>query len=304
MTTPGPRDGGTEVGLDLARLGAFLTHVVTPTTLVAALMVYFGSVRTNTAFRSLGVDPSVLGLSLQDYALRSVGTTIEPLAVVLLALLVALPAHLLLMRLMAARPGVLRRAATVLGLLGLAGAAVGVLNMVGWAEPLPRGPAVPILLGLSVLALGYSASIRAATGSRRESRVTEPPTIRTVRRGVFVALLLLLLLWAVAGYAELRGHAVVDTFRRKPATLPGVVVYAPQRLYLEGPGVTETLLPDASAKFRYRYAGLRLLIRANERYFLLPACWATAPQARAVALPDDPAIRVEFFLVTTPPACP
>lgn len=66
-----------EQGGDLRRLWNVLAHVVTPTTFVAALMIYFGSVRTNTMYRSLGVDQSLLGLSLQDYALRSVGSTMS-----------------------------------------------------------------------------------------------------------------------------------------------------------------------------------------------------------------------------------
>jgi hypothetical protein len=97
---------------------------------------------------------------------------------------------------------------------------------------------------------------------------------------------------------------VADSFPQKPTPLPGVVVYAPRRLELEGPGITESRLPDATAQYRYRYAGLSLLTRSNQRYFLLPACWATDPQARAIALPDDPSLRLEFFPVTTYPSCP
>ncbi|PZG21972.1 hypothetical protein [Nonomuraea aridisoli] len=86
--------------------------------------------------------------------------------------------------------------------------------------------------------------------------------------------------------------------------LSGVVVYAPQRLHLEGAGVTETAFPDPHAKFRFRYTGLRLLLHAHGRYFLLPACWATSPEARAIALPDDTSLRLEFSLTITPPVCP
>ncbi|WP_049558413.1 hypothetical protein [Nonomuraea sp. SBT364] len=299
------RSGGddADVGPDLARLWSVTAHVVTPTTIVAALMVYFGSVRTNTFFSSLGVDQSLLGLSIQDYALRSVASTIEPLAMVLLAVLVALPAHALLVRRMAARPAVMRRFVIVLDVFGFAAVVVGVLGLAGWVELKVRGPVAPISLGLGVLALGYGASLRALAHPRPPG-YAEPAGVRAVRRAIFVALLALLLLWSVAGYAQLRGLAAVEQLRRGPGLLPGVVIYAPNRLYLEGPGVTESRLPDETAEFHYRYAGLRLLIRANQRYFLLPACWATASQSRAIALHDDPSIRLEFFHVTTPPACP
>ncbi|GAA3473724.1 hypothetical protein [Nonomuraea roseola] len=298
------RDNSADVGQDVSGLWGLLAHVVTPTTIIAALLVYFGSVRTNITYSSLGVDQSVLGLSIQDYALRSVGSTIEPLAMVLLALLIALPAHALLVRHMAGHQAVIRWLVIELGLFGFAAVLVGVLGMMGWVELKVRAPVAPICVALGVLALGYSASLHMMINARPAGHTAEPATVRAVRRAVFVALLALLLLWSVAGYAQLRGAAAVEQLRSDPTRLPGVVIYAPQRLYLEGLGITESPLPDADAKFHYRYAGLRLLIRSNQRYFLLPACWATTPQARAIALPDDPSIRLEFFRVTTHPACP
>ncbi|MEU4545468.1 hypothetical protein [Nonomuraea dietziae] len=299
-----PRDNSADVGQDVAGLWSLLAHVVTPTTIIAAILVYFGSVRTHTMFSSLGVDQSLLGLSIQDYALRSVASTLEPLAMVLLALLIALPAHALLIRHMAAHQTVIRRLVVALGVLGFAAVLVGVLRTVGWVELRVRAPVAPISVALGVVALGYSASLHAMLKPRPAGHTAEPATVRAGRRAVFVALLALLLLWSVAGYAQLRGAAAAEELRSHPARLPGVVIYAPQRLYLEGPGITESRLPDAAAKFHYRYAGLRLLIRSNQRYFLLPDCWATTPQARAIALPDDPSIRLEFFRVTTHPACP
>ncbi|MFC4120471.1 hypothetical protein [Nonomuraea zeae] len=301
MKTPERDDEpGAATGQDFARVWSVLAHIVTPTTFVAALMMYFGSVRTNTTYRILGVDPSMLGLSFQDYVLRSVGLTMEPLVMILLVLLAALPAHALLIRLVAGHRTAATRVAAALAVLGVVGVALGVVGLAGWVSLNVRAPVVPICLGLSVFLLGYSASVRVVANPGR----ARPGTDQVIRRTLFLALLLLLLLWSVAGYAQLRGEDVADRFRQHPTLLPGAVVYAPQRLYLEGAGITETALPDEHAMFRYRYGGLSLLIHSNHRYFLLPACWATTPQARAIALPDDESLRLEFFVVTTPPACP
>jgi hypothetical protein len=292
-------------GQDLTHLWSTLAHVVTPTTVVVGLMIYIGSVRTNTMYRNLGVDQSLLGLSPQDYALRSVGsTTLEPLVVVLLGLLIALFAHALLIRHVSRHRATVRWFVVVLGMLGLAGATIGVLHMAGWVDWWTAAPFVPLCLGLGVLALGYSVSLYVILNPTQASSALQPAPLRIIRRTVFAALLAILLLWSIAQYAELRGQAVAGTLRQNPARLPGVVVYAPQRLYLEGPGITESRLPDAAAKYRYRYAGLSLLTRSNQRYFLLPVCWATARQARAIALPDDPSLRLEFFPITTYPICP
>lgn len=305
MKTSGSDDErGGGVGQDLTRLWSVLAHIVTPTTFIAALMIYFGSVRTNTLYRSLGVDQSLLGLSLQDYALRSVGSTIEPLVMVLLGLLIAFPAHTMLIRRLPRHRAAVRWFLVVLGTLGLTGAAIGLLHMAGWLDWWIAAPFVPLCLGFGVLALGYSVSLYVMLHPERSPSVAQPAPLRIVQRTVFAALLALLLLWSIAQYAELRGQAVVDAFRHNPTQLAGVVVYAPQRLYLEGPGITESRLPDDAARYRYRYAGLRLLTRSNQRYFLLPACWATDPRARAIALPDDPSLRLEFFPVAAYPHCP
>ena len=56
-------------------------------------MVYFGWARTSVHYAVFGIDQGTLGLSVQDYLLRSVNETFKPLAVLLLALLVAIPGH-------------------------------------------------------------------------------------------------------------------------------------------------------------------------------------------------------------------
>ncbi|AQZ63353.1 unnamed protein product [[Actinomadura] parvosata subsp. kistnae] len=306
MTTPHPEEGaGPASGQDFARVWSALAHVVTPTTFVAALMVYIGSVRTTAFYRLLGVDPKMLDLSYQEYVLNSVGSVIEPLVVILLLFLTAFAVHTLLARFLAARRTASKWVAGVLAVLGAAGVVTGVGKIAkwGWTAPLtPRAkaPLAPMSLGLGVLMLGYAATLWVLTDPAR----TTPPAGRTVRRTAFVMLLTLTLLWTVAVYAHTRGTDEVERYRRSPGLLPGAVVYAPRRLYLEGPGITETTLPDADALFRYRYEGLRLLAHSNHRHFLLPACWATSPGARAIALPDDTSLRLEFFAINEPPACP
>lgn len=299
MNAPEPDDA---TGQDLTRMWSVLAHIVTPTTFVAALMMYFGSVRANTTYRSLGVDPSMLGLSFQDYVLRSVGTTVEPLVLVLLVALFALPVHALIVRYVTRHRRTTRCAVAVLAVLGAGGVLAGVMGLAGWVRPPTKAPVIPILLALGVLALGFSTFLHATVHPRGTGR--GPFAHRVVSRTIFVALLILLLLWSVASYARIRGEDEANHLRRYPGLLPGAVVYAPRRLYLEGAGITERVYPDSTAMFRYRYTGLRLLIESNRRYFLLPACWATTPEARAIALPDDESFRLEFYVVTTPPVCP
>ena len=62
--------------------------VIAPVTLLTSLLFYFGWARSNSTFLYFGLDPSVVGLSLQDYLLRSIGALFLPLGTLLLTALV------------------------------------------------------------------------------------------------------------------------------------------------------------------------------------------------------------------------
>jgi len=77
------------------------TLVLAPTTVITALLFYFGWARTNALFGRLGIDQSALGFTVQDYLLRSVNSTFRPLSVVLLAATAGLSVHIALSRALA-----------------------------------------------------------------------------------------------------------------------------------------------------------------------------------------------------------
>ncbi|MEV5896410.1 hypothetical protein [Nonomuraea fuscirosea] len=296
MSTPAG-DGG-EAGQDLTRVWTILAHVVTPTTFVAAIMMYFGAVRTNTMYGRLGVDQSLLGLTFQDYVLRSVSLAIEPLILILVLASLAPSVHVRLVRAASGHLTAMKRLVAAMAVLGLACVTVGVASMAGRVR-LPVY-VMPVTLGLGVLMLVYCASLHQRILPGR----TVSPGHRLVRHTSCTALLLILLLWAVTQAAEQRGRKEARKYRLNPGAMHSTVVYAARRLHLEGPGITETALPDPDAMFRYRYTGLRLLIQSNQRYFLLPACWSVNPWARAIALPANEGLRLEFSVLELPPECP
>ncbi|MFG1972590.1 hypothetical protein ACGFJC_24955 [Nonomuraea fuscirosea] len=290
-------DGG-EAGQDFARVWTILAHVVTPTTFVAAIMMYFGAVRTNTMYSRLGVDQSLLGLSFQEYVVRSVSLAIEPLILILVLAFLAPSLHAWLLRAASGHLTAMRRLVAAMAVLGLAGVAVGVAGMADQVR-LPRY-AVPFSLGLGVLLLVSCASLHQRCHPGR----TGSPTHRLVRRTSCAALLLVLLLWTVTEAAEQRGVNEAHAYRLYPGAMHSAVVYSARRLQLEGSGIKETPLPDPQAMYRYRYTGLRLLLQSNQRYFLLPACWSADPWARAIALPVSEGLRLEFSVLKLPPDCP
>jgi hypothetical protein len=81
------------------------TLVLAPTTVITALLFYFGWAQTNALFGRLGIDQSALGFTVQDYMLRSVNSTFRPLSLVLLAAVAGLSAHIALTRAMAPPAG-------------------------------------------------------------------------------------------------------------------------------------------------------------------------------------------------------
>ena len=62
-----------------ARLARITGEAAAPTTLIVALMVYFGWACTSVQYAVLGIDRGTLGLSVQDYLFRSVNETFRPL---------------------------------------------------------------------------------------------------------------------------------------------------------------------------------------------------------------------------------
>ena len=75
--------------------------MIAPTTVITALLSYFGWAQTGALFGRLGIDQSALGFTVRDYMLQSVNSTFRPLSVVLLAAVAGLSVHIAVTR---ARP--------------------------------------------------------------------------------------------------------------------------------------------------------------------------------------------------------
>ncbi|MGV9378790.1 hypothetical protein ACWDRB_23430 [Nonomuraea sp. NPDC003707] len=302
MADVGDGDG---LGQDIARVGRALAQVVAPTTILASVLMYFGSVRLNSMYSRLGVNTSMLSFTFQEYVMRSINVADEPLVVVLLLLLLLLLVAPFA-RAVLIRSTVWHRIATMrtiwaLATLGVVSIAVAVMAIADWPRCWDRPFYVkPLFLGLGSLLLFYSAYLRNAVNSGP----AVPPTGQIVQRTVLAALALVSVLWFVDEHAQRIGKEDADRILAQPEkTLVAAVVYARQRLNLEGPGIDESLLPDPNADFRYRYTGLRFLIASNRQYFLVPVCWGSTPGARTIALPADGSIRLETLNVMTKQSC-
>jgi hypothetical protein len=264
---------------------------------ITAVLVYVGAAGSNSTYSVFGLHPSVLDLTVQDHLLNSSGLTIRLLARVLLLVVGLVLVHLLATRLLTGRIRAARAVSAGTAAAGLLLFAAGVLGLLGRVTYDVSEPLIPAYLGLGLLLFGYAGHLYTATTGRPLWPGTASPTIRNLGRAAFAGFLFLAMLWSTAVYALQQGVPQANALLADPRRLPRVVVYSAERLQLEGPGITETRLPQRPgepAEHRYRYDGLRLLLHTNERYFLLPLCWRQDDRSRAIALPDDPSLRLEF----------
>ena len=295
---PAPPDPSAASGFQAAKT---LLAFVPPVTLITALLFYFGWARSYSQARALGADASVFGYSTQDYLLRSVDSLYFPLLVLTgLGLLALLGHQAVVGQLHSVAPGQphvrLMQAGTLLLGVGLIVLVYGLLYSSG---ALGRSRFVdltgPLALGLGVVLGAYGVGLRGrARVAPRTGAFGQAPTapwVGPLTAGLLLCVVALSLFWAVGNYALWRGQDLARSVASSDLARPGVVVYAPQRLALEG--VTETPLGDPGQEpYAYRYSGMRLLDRVADTYFLMPIDWAATH--RLILLKDNQDIQVEL----------
>jgi hypothetical protein len=270
---------------DLGSVVQLVTAIGSPIALGTALLFYFGWRRSTAEATALGFDVSVLGMSPQDFMLRSVPVLFFPLTLLLLAGLGAVWVHARLLRQLDRDRGRarVRRVADVLGwswlLLLLAGVALLV------ASPSPGRLWLPTFVTLGVLGTIYGTTLRRR--AMKDPTRTRLPVVLLV-----AALVALLLFWQTERLARVAGLALAEEIGANVRALTAVTLYSPKKLQL-GPDVPETRFTEPDSAYRYRYDGLRMLDHASGKYFLLPDRW-TPERPRLIVIHDDSTVRMEF----------
>ena len=280
--------------------------VVAPTSAVTALLYYFGWTRTTVQATRLGLDESLLGYSTQDYLLRSITSMLAPLVVGLIAILLGLALHAVLTawihrtggraekstadpvrrRLLARMVSTIAAAGLVLLALGGAGTRV--------ARPSYELYVVtPVCVTLGLLLLVYAANLyrRFLIRPALAEAADELHGLRVIAIGAILMLLMASLFWNVSHYADVKGRVLARTVERELRNQPSVIIYSDKRLYLQPP-VIETRLEPTDAAYTFAYSGLKLMFRADRKFFLRPSEHLPGPN---IVLPDGPGIRLEYY---------
>lgn len=267
------------------------------TGLAGALLFYFGWARAASTFSYFGIELDVLDLSFRDYVLRSVGSAYWPAVVTLVVVLFGLALHQMLGQ---------RRNTLAIGLplavLGAIAIALGVGAVAGIIRFRTPWPIVPVLLLSGTVISAYGAwwirrrnvVIAAETdgGTRRESVV----------RAVVTMLILILCFWTVSSYAAYRGLQVAQDLSANLSGRPAVVLLSRKDLRITGSGALREQVSDSSARYRYCYTGLRLIVRSGGRYFLVPEGWRRGRDP-VIVVPETSDVRFDFYKTTTVPRC-
>lgn len=263
-------------------------------TVITALLIYFGWQRSETQAHRLGIDESILGMSTQDYILRSVAPVLRLLLTVAIAGLVWLWADRQLFR-RATTERARDRLRWVVRVLAFAWLILPlVVLLIGYVPAWRRIAflAYPLAIAAGILLTLYAAYLQ-RTLLDPHDEIPDTPPHESLVRGFAAILIGVCLFWSASNYAEVLGNDLADDFAAGVNDTVQVVVYSPQRLHLTAPGVAEDKLPSEGSAYKYRYRGLRLLDHTGGKYFLISDGW-TGRDGVVVVLPDDGKLRLEF----------
>ena len=283
------------IGKRLQEVAGSVSSFVAPITLVSAILFYFGYVFTATEYGAFGLDVDTIGLSTQEFIMRSPGPLLFPLVTASMVAAVVAYAHAALRRRIETAtteaPWRLRRfrrlarACTAAGWIGLG---VGMAMVIGMAVLRPFLTLYDIVVP-SVLVVGAALALYGL----RLGRLLGRPR-RLAATAALFALLATSLLWVTATLAQYTGrYAAIELGQGQDR--PSVLLDTKERLFLPTAAVREYALPGGGdgQTFRFRYTNLRLLIQGKDHMFLVPSPWHRGDPTLVVPMDGD--VRVEFL---------
>ena len=296
MTNPSARNSDNKNSEDSTATVAFsllslkavvegVSKVLAPSTLIAALLFYNGWARTEALYNTLGINQSLLQLTNQDYVLRSIRVMFEPLRWLLIVALIGAWVHFVISHFINHRQTITRGWIVFVAVFGL-------LLVIGLVAVYFSFIALNWFIWLlSLLSLGYGLYLLERIQAQHQDLAwihNIPTNLLRLSYWLILILLILSTFVSIGEYAEIVGRRDVN---RLIEIAPQVVVYSREPLGLsdESIGVVET----NTHIYTHRYQGLKFLIHADDKYFLIPKSWSIQ-RPRLIVLPDSDMIRLEF----------
>jgi hypothetical protein len=286
--TPAPEKGGHQLSLSISDI----VTIIGPVGLLTGILYYFGYVSARAYFSYFGISLSALDLSADSYLLGDADTFFKPAAAVLVLAIVVFVAHHLVSQLFGRlRPAWVAGLLIGLGAVTAALAAFGLLGLFGRTGGLTSA----VALAIAGLLAEYTVSIAARCPVTSARLTTAVQRGKNLRRGLALSLVLVATFWAVENVAYQRGISEAELVEYSLPLQPQAVVYSDRDLDIPGLDVGKTVLRGADSAYRYRYNGLRPLLYAHDRWFLLPVSWTHDDGETVIVLQDDPGhMRVDL----------
>lgn len=286
-----------EAAAALPQVLRIVGSIAAPTTVLTALLFYFGLVYSVGYFRYFGVNVTALDLPVQSYLILSADGLVIPLLYLAVLTLPALWLYQLRFESVAARRVARRVVTPCSAVAGAVLVSLAVADAVLGAAVFPAAflEARGLSLSAGILLLAYAARLRRVLGPRSRPRRAPAPAAAVVvaRWGAVFLLVSIGLFWAVGSYAVGVGTGQARESAADLRSAPDVVLYSEKSLSLQAAGVPETACRDADAAYRFRYAGLKLVPQFGSSYLFLPADWTPAGGV-AVLIPRSAPVRLEF----------
>jgi hypothetical protein len=285
-TDPAPSPAASEPEV-VTRLIRIAGSIVAPTTLLSALLIFFGTSHAYFFYRYFGVNSTVLGLGTQDYLMRSVDGLFVPLAVaagVGLVLLWGMP----LLRAGWEAAGSPRTRVAVMTILGITLSGIGVWGVFARTAFEFHLAVSPLSLAAGVLLLSAAARLQ-----RRRQGYTRRESVAIAEWIMVFVLIGLSLFWVAYDYSAAVGTSRARDAEASLESYPDAVLFSAARLGLQGPGLREVACVDPAAAYPFRYDGLKLVLQSGDQYLFLPAGWHRSTGA-AILIPRSDSLRLEF----------
>jgi heme/copper-type cytochrome/quinol oxidase subunit 2 len=280
--------------------------VVAPITIISALLFYFGYVSSRAQYAYFGIDVDTIGLSTQDYVMRSPQPLLVPLLVLVMIAVALVALHLWvtawLGRARPERARIVTHRALYIGLVILAAGITLIILYPVLADWPYYNLVTPIIVAVGAGVVAYSWRLVSRLPPQPDA-LPPPAGSPALRRMGLVLLCVLVaatLFWSTATIAQWSGRGLARQDARHLDDLPRVILDTKERLYITDPFIKETALPPSEGQtFHYRYRNLRLLIQGKDRMFLVPDAWSASDSTLVVPLDDS--VRVRFQFQNDPP---
>lgn len=309
LPEPAPGDAGPDSGTPssspfhgFGKVAATFGQFVAPTTLLTALLFYFGWNHVYWFFRHFGVESATLHPSITDYLMRSVDALFVPLIVAGVICMGLTWGYLALPESVRGAPPSrwFLRALTAVAVLVLAFG----LSRLFFVFPLNNMlGAAPLSVIAGVGLLWYVVLQR-----RQQLRDRDPEApprseaAAVIEWTILFVVVGISLFWIATDYSAAVGSSRAQLSTAEIPYSPGVVVYSEKDLHLSSADVRKVACdPVENSGYRFRYDGLVMLTHIGDQYVLLPRNWPTHRGAAIVLPASAPgAIRFEFRLSDNP----